>query len=1287
MSTKGQMQSHFVMKTKLVKDHDTAVILHVYYPEMFAEIAEYLKNLDGDFDLYVSLPENIVDFAKEIVSIFPNARLLLFENRGRDIAPFIALYNSIKSLGYIYYLKLHTKKSPHRDDGEAWRKDIYKKLIGSRKNIDLIKQKFHENPHIGIVGPKGHVLDYRLYQGANEVSIKSLSKRAGIPHCEDSSFFFVAGTMFWAKPEAFQLLDNLGIVTADFETEPIVEDGALVHALERFIGLATKQAGFDILEVDENCTISTPNPDNAYQFAPVPKHFLLKNINSIVFYSAYQEENASEYLRISAPLRQAGVEIIQGVQDGEVKIERVLDGDAVIFQREFPRKLDMYDQIVNLARQANRPIIYDLDDLLFSLPDNHPERLDAVHATDMMPMLTAFMEADLVTVPTEKLREILSEYNENIIILPNYLDDNLWTLRLPKIESEEGKPLVIGYMGSNSNTPDLELIAPVLMELIQRYQGKIRIQIWGTEPPESLRILPAVTWTPCPSNNYQKFAQYFQTQTADIFIAPLVDNYFNQCKSPLKFFEYSALGVPGVYSHITPYEEVITNGQNGFLASSQEEWTDYLIRLIEDEGLRSTLAKSAQDIVKDKWLLSKNIGNWQDIYERLQKPIFSEKANKPFTVYVAKSISQQQYHAQINSQIKNDQLTEQVGTLSSENTQLTDQISSLSNEKDFLSQQSILLSGLVSSLSNEKDTLNEQVENLSHQTNQLSSQVQILSENLNTKTQNLNEIYASRAWKLVTQYRDRKIKFSQMWHQVKRKVTRPFVRLTRMIRLKSDISMITSSKLFDESYYLKQNPDVNLGGMNPARHYLLYGGFEGRDPSPEFSSNWYEKTYPDVKSAGINPLVHYLKYGKAESRIPKEPVTGQSVQQAKYQPVEICNMVPEFIMLAPELIETIRECIKNDNYLLSLSHDNYLEVTGGVQVYIADEQASANQSGTSYLHIFPFNKGIVLSPEDTLFYIGVNVDGGFVGITEIRELLRALRKLVTLELKAILIHHTMGFTLPALKKILDFGEHKAKFWLHDYFSLCPSYNLLRNSIEYCGAPDANSNACNICNYGTLRTQHLNLFLILFKENDIQVVAPSQFTLSLWRDKFPVKNIRGDVDPPASLKWQGYSPLRHQNGPIRVGFLGYPLEYKGWNTWMRLVSIIPDKDRFKFYHFSSVEGAKGNYTRIPTTVTKEQRLVMVNALWRNQIDVVLLWSNVPETFSFTLHEALAAGCFLLTNTSSGNIQEYINHNPDRGLVLKNEKTLFDLFLSDGLTQKVLDYQKNGKPQAYLDFKKS
>ncbi|MFZ3070595.1 MAG: rhamnan synthesis F family protein [Anaerolineaceae bacterium] len=1252
--------------SKLEKQHDTAVILHIYYPEMFAEIVEYLKNLDDDFDLYVSLPENNAGFADQIVSAFPNVKVLLLENRGRDIGPFLEIHQRIKSLGYRYYLKLHTKKSPHRTDGDQWRRDVYTKLLGSRENVRLIKERLAEDRQAGIIGPQGHILDYRLYAGANEAGIKALAKQAGLLYYGDSSFFFVAGTMFWAKPEAFQVLDKLNLSINDFETEPVGPDGALVHAMERFFGLAVHQASFDILEVNESGAISAPEIDGAYPYAAPPMHLILENIRSVVFFSIYQEEYAIEYLRIIAPLRQAGIEIIPGVQDGEVMVERVLDGDAVLFQREFPGNLVVYDQIVTLARQANKPILYDLDDLLFALPENHPERIDKVYTTALLPMLTAVEEADLVAVPTERLREMLSGYNDNILVLPNYLDDTLWSLRPPQDRVEEGKPLVIGYMGSNSHTPDLELIVPVVRELLQRYAGKIQFRFWGAEPPESLRGRgPAVVWTPSPSNNYREFARYFQTQTADIFVAPLVDNYFNQCKSPLKFFEYSALGATGVYSHIRPYEGVITDGYDGLLASSQEEWLTALTRLIEDGNLRKTLANNAQQTVREKWLLTRNIHNWQDIFGRLEKPIFSEKASKPFTVYIVESISQQHYHALVSNQERIGQLTDQKDQLEYQLINNQEEISQLIDQKDQLEDQLINNQEEISQLTDQKDQLEGQVESLSRQ--------------LDSTSDELNEVYRSKSWKIAVFLGRPGKAITKIKNLAWQFGINPLKKYKRLHDLGRDTSLLKASELFDEEWYAEQNPDVKAAGMESVRHYLLYGGFEGRNPSPDFDSNWYLNTYPDVKQAGINPLVHYLRFGQSESRLLKEK-TPFTLKQ-----IEIQEAAPENILLAPELRELIQKEMTFDRYVLSISHDNYLEVTGGVQVIIMDEQAHLNRTSVSYLHLFPHIKGkLLITGGNAPCFIGVNLDGAFLGNTEVHELLEALGGLPSKSLNSVHIHHTMGFTLQALQEILAFAGHHGVFWLHDCFSLCPSYHLLRNDIEYCGAPNLESNECHICMYGELRQKQQEAFRSLFAENDLEVAAPSRFALDFWQAKFPHQESPGRVVSPLQLKWISNSPLKFRQGPLRIGFPGYPLEHKGWQTWMNLVTAQSNSEHYKFFHFSSVGGTPGNYKRIYTEVTRGQRLVMVNMLRHHQIDVAFLWSTVPETFSFTLHEALAAGCFIVTNTKSGNIQDYLTHNPRQGIIISDEKKLADLFAGEELIRMVQNYQKDGKPRAVLVF---
>ena len=71
-------------------------------------------------------------------------------------------------------------------------------------------------------------------------------------------------------------------------------------------------------------------------------------------------------------------------------------------------------------------------------------------------------------------------------------------------------------------------------------------------------------------------------------------------------------------------------------------------------------------------------------------------------------------------------------------------------------------------------------------------------------------------------------------------------------------------RLFDQQWYLENNPDVLALNMNPRRHYLENGGFEGRDPNLFFDSDWYLAHNQAAASSGINPLLHYIRTGAAE---------------------------------------------------------------------------------------------------------------------------------------------------------------------------------------------------------------------------------------------------------------------------------------------------------------------------------------------------------------------------------------------------------------------------------------
>ena len=80
------------------------------------------------------------------------------------------------------------------------------------------------------------------------------------------------------------------------------------------------------------------------------------------------------------------------------------------------------------------------------------------------------------------------------------------------------------------------------------------------------------------------------------------------------------------------------------------------------------------------------------------------------------------------------------------------------------------------------------------------------------------------------------------------------------------IYLLNKSELFDEEYYLANNPNIETTGISAVEHYLLLGWKEGRNPCAKFNTKYYLSAHPDVADSLINPLIHYIEHGKAENR-------------------------------------------------------------------------------------------------------------------------------------------------------------------------------------------------------------------------------------------------------------------------------------------------------------------------------------------------------------------------------------------------------------------------------------
>ncbi|MEJ2710751.1 MAG: glycosyltransferase [Anaerolineales bacterium] len=389
----------------------------------------------------------------------------------------------------------------------------------------------------------------------------------------------------------------------------------------------------------------------------------MKTVNSLVAYTTNTWVSPLATLRILGPAYHAGIQVVKGNQGEQIDPEKVSSADLVLIQRDFPRHTRAYQEIVARAREQGKPLVFDLDDLLLELPEDHPDRLNHYYSAALLPMLHAILEADAVTASTAPLCDYLRPLNPRTWLLPNYLDDRLWNMRPIPDREEADQPVVIGYMGGDSHTPDLIEIAPALSQILEHYGERVRLEVLGTRPPSELQGKSNVRWSPAQTFEYAQFAAGFLQQDYHIVIAPLRETLFNRCKSAIKFLEYSALGAPGVYSRIDPYAGVVEHGENGFLASNLEEWQAYLSRLIEDPDLRRRMGAKAQETVRERWLLSQHAQAWTRLYEQLLSAPPGEMPQssvRPESIlHITSQVMDENAHLQEKQQVLTSQLKEQ----------------------------------------------------------------------------------------------------------------------------------------------------------------------------------------------------------------------------------------------------------------------------------------------------------------------------------------------------------------------------------------------------------------------------------------------------------------------------------------------------------------------------------------------------------------------------------------------------------------------------------------------------
>ena len=243
---------------KMEENSSIAVQVHMFYLETLDETIENLNYIPFKYDCYISTDneekKRIIESAFKLKSTCNNCQVNVFENRGRDVAPFIEQMSPVIG-NYKYICHIHSKKTKTGEYGNEWRKYIFRHLFGSKEYMKALFAEFENNDKLGVIMPETFpVLELQAEWGGNLEGVKALLERL---ECRTEQLpadpVFPVGNMFWARTEAVLPIFTHGLKQSDFPEEQGQTNATIAHQIERSWIYVAEHGGYTYRKLFNNC--------------------------------------------------------------------------------------------------------------------------------------------------------------------------------------------------------------------------------------------------------------------------------------------------------------------------------------------------------------------------------------------------------------------------------------------------------------------------------------------------------------------------------------------------------------------------------------------------------------------------------------------------------------------------------------------------------------------------------------------------------------------------------------------------------------------------------------------------------------------------------------------------------------------------------------------------------------------------------------------------------------------------------------------------------------------------
>lgn len=249
-----------------------------------------------------------------------------------------------------------------------------------------------------------------------------------------------------------------------------------------------------------------------------------------------------------------------------------------------------------LVCHLNKSVILDIDDAIYLKEPKWVGHIRPISRTRESKFQYLVSKCQLIVTGNQELEKKVKSFTDKTKILPTGIDTN----KHLKATNENAHTCNIVWIGLPSNLRYLETLHSTFTTLSKKHPHFVLRIICSQFPDWQDVKLEKIEW----STEIEK-----QTLIdSDIGIMPLDNSEYSKGKCAFKLLQYMSARLPCVASPVGANREIVKNGVNGYLASTEEEWLEKLSALIENPALRKEMGEEGEKISLDQYNQS-NIAN------------------------------------------------------------------------------------------------------------------------------------------------------------------------------------------------------------------------------------------------------------------------------------------------------------------------------------------------------------------------------------------------------------------------------------------------------------------------------------------------------------------------------------------------------------------------------------------------------------------------------------------------------------------------------------------------------